>query len=92
MYAIIKTSDYIENPKKGWGKEPDKNDIGMADDVERIRHYRNYLCHKASLEMETNDFNKAALDMIWVICNGILSLQCIICKKKIVAIQLFQPT
>lgn len=85
--------DYIGNPKKGLGRKPDKNDIGLADDLERIRHYRNCLCHKTSFEIETNEFNKAALDIIWVICNNALSLPCNICKKKkIVGIQLFQPT
>lgn len=85
--------DYIGNPKKGLGRKPDKNDIGLADDLERIRHYRNCLCHKTSFEIETNEFNKAALDIIWVICNNTLSLPCNICKKKkIVGIQLFQPT
>lgn len=74
--------DYIGNPKKGLGRKPDKNDIGLADDLERIRHYRNCLCHKTSFEIETNEFNKAALDIIWVICNNTLSLPCNICKKK----------
>lgn len=67
MCAIIQNLNYIANPIKGWGREPDKNDIGIADDLERIRSYRNYLCHKSSLELETNDFNKAALDIIWAI-------------------------
>lgn len=80
--AIIQNSNYIENPKKGWGRKPDKNDIGIADDLERIRHFRNFLCHETSFEMETNDFNKAALDIIWVIFNCTLSLQYIIFKNN----------
>lgn len=93
LCTIIQKIDYIGNPKKGLGRKPDKNDIGLADDLERIRHYRNCLCHKTSFEIETNEFNEAALDIIWVICNNTLSLPCNICKKKkIVGIQLFQPT
>lgn len=82
LCTIIQKIDYIGNPKKGLGRKPDKNDIGLADDVERIRHYRNCLCHKTSFEIETNEFNEAALDIIWVICNNTLSLPCNICKKK----------
>lgn len=80
--AIIQNSNYIENPKKGWGREPDKNDIGIADDLERIRQYRNFVCHNTSFKIDTDDFNKAVLDIIWVICNCTLCLQYIIFKSN----------
>lgn len=70
MCAIIRNLNYIAKPTNGWGKEPQKSDITMADDVERIRHYRNSLCHDTSTEMETDVFNNRALELIWVICNA----------------------
>lgn len=70
MCAIIRNLNYITKPTNGWGKEPRKSDIRMADDVERIRHYRNSLCHDTSTEMETDVFNNTALELIWVICNA----------------------
>lgn len=71
MCAIIRNLDYITEPKQGWGKEPKKNDITMADDVERIRRYRNSLSHDTSMEMKTDDFNNRALELISVNCNTI---------------------
>lgn len=67
MCAIIRNLNCITKPTNGWGKEPKKSDITMADDVERIRHYRNSLCHDTSTEMKTDDFNNSALELIWVI-------------------------
>lgn len=71
MCAMIRNLDYITKPKQGWGKKPKKNDITMADDVERIRRYRNSLCHDTSMEMETDVFNSRALELIWVNCNAL---------------------
>lgn len=71
MCAIIRNLDYITEPKQGWGKEPKKNDITMADDVERIRRYRNGLFHDTSMEMETGVFNNRALELISVNCNAL---------------------
>lgn len=68
MYAIIRNLNYITKPKQGWGKKPEKTDISMADDVERIRYYRNSLAHDISTELKTDDFNNTALELIWVIC------------------------
>lgn len=36
----------------------------MADDVERIRRYRNNLSHDTSMEMKTDIFNNRALELI----------------------------
>lgn len=72
MYAIIRNTNCIDDPKNGWGKCPDKNDIELADDIERVRHSRNVLSHLHSLEMDTKDFNRSVLDLIGVICNGFL--------------------
>lgn len=71
MCAIIRNSDYITEPKQGWGKKPKKNDITMADDVERIRRYRNNLSHDTSMEMKTDIFNNRALELISVNCNAL---------------------
>lgn len=65
MYSIIRNVCQVQPPKNGWGKQPnDKSDI--SDDIERIRHKRNLICHENALNMETSNFNKSALDLIRV--------------------------
>lgn len=66
MYTIIRHACQVPPPKSGWGKQPNDNDIEIADDIERIRHKRNLICHENALNMETSDFNKSALDLIRV--------------------------
>lgn len=51
--------------KKWMGKTND-NDTDISDDIERIRHKRNLICHENALNMETSNFNKSALDLIRV--------------------------
>lgn len=72
MYAMFRNTINISPPTRGWGQTPDANDNGKADDIERIRIYRNKISHENSSDMTTNDFNKSALDLIWVILNIIL--------------------
>lgn len=69
MCGIIQNLDYITEPKQGRREKPEKNDITMADDVERIRLHRNSFCHATSIEMDTDDFNDTALELIGVNCN-----------------------
>lgn len=69
MCGIIQNLDYITEPKQGRREKPEKNDITMADDVERIRFHRNSFCHATSIEMDTDDFNDTALELIGVNCN-----------------------
>lgn len=66
MYTIIRNVCQVQPPKNGWGKQPNDNDIGISDDIERIRHKRNLICHENALNMETSNFNKSALDLIRV--------------------------
>lgn len=67
MYGIFYNA--IDNfiPKKGWGKSPDVNDIGKADDIERLHSHRNKISHVESSNMTTADFNDLVLDLIQVI-------------------------
>lgn len=66
MYAMIRTTANIHNPKNGWGRIPDENDEGLADDIERIRFYKNYTYHTDAMEMDTSTFNDCVLDLIGV--------------------------
>lgn len=72
MHAMFRNTINISPPTRGWGQTPEANDKGKADDIERIRIYRNKISHENSSDMTTNDFNKSALDLIWVILNIIL--------------------
>lgn len=68
MYVMIRNSTINPiKPTNEWGKKPSENDICIADDIERIRHGRNLICHEKALNMETSEFNKSVLDLIRVI-------------------------
>lgn len=72
MYWVIKESmekEKITKPHNGWGKKPEKSYTNEADDIERIRHYRNIICHRNASGIDTNEFNKFCLDLFGVICN-----------------------
>lgn len=49
-----------------WNKLPGKNEIDEADNIKRIRHYRNQVCHSDASEIETADFNTRMLDLLGV--------------------------
>lgn len=67
MYSLIRNLKCFKDPKNGWGQKPTTSDIGMADDMERIRHYRNELFHENPSAMKTPKFNETVLELIWVI-------------------------
>ena len=66
MYSMFRNTLSHPAPANGWGKESGANDISIADDMERIRLYRNKICHANSSEMTTEDFDESALDLIEV--------------------------
>lgn len=65
MYSILRNS-VVPKPKNGWGNYPQDNNIELADDIERIRHYRNIICHTDASRMETTKFNESVLDLVGV--------------------------
>lgn len=66
MYLLIK-SLWKDAPINGWGKSPTENDTQPADDIERIRRYRNIICHSDASGMDINTFNFSCLDLFRVI-------------------------
>lgn len=54
-------------PHNRWGKVPMENHIEIADDIERIRHYRNLFYHSDDSGIDTNLFNFSCLDLFRVI-------------------------
>lgn len=67
MYSLIRNLKYFEDPKNGWGQKPTTTDISRADDMERIRHYRNEVFHENPSAMKTPKFNEEVLELFWVI-------------------------
>lgn len=67
MYAIIRYTYSCAPPQNGWGRQPNENNLGFSDDIERIRHYLQLLHRDTILEMDTTTFNTYALDIIQVI-------------------------
>lgn len=60
----------VKKPSKyQWGRAdvPKENEIEIPDDIERIRHYRNRVCHSDASEMDTSMFNESVLDLLEVI-------------------------
>lgn len=68
LYLLIQNLWTESAPKNGWGKNPTENDIDPADDIERIRFYRNSICHSDASGMDINTFNFSCLDLFMVIC------------------------
>ena len=66
MYDIFRNVLPLKVPKNGWGKKPGVGDTATADDIERIRIYRNSVCHSNSSELTTEEFNELVLDLIGV--------------------------
>ncbi|CAC5399559.1 unnamed protein product [Mytilus coruscus] len=57
IYKLLRQFLLVHPPTKGWGSNPDKVDINLADDVERIRRYRNQLAHRCSIDIDKNEFD-----------------------------------
>ena len=66
MYALFRHALDLKAPANGWGKAPGINDTNTADDIERIRIYRNEISHTLSYEMDTEHFNDSVLDLLRV--------------------------
>lgn len=58
IYYLLKRFELIPPPQKGWGRRPDKVDIQLGDDVERIRYYRNELAHRCDSNVDEKKFNE----------------------------------
>ncbi|XP_052083005.1 uncharacterized protein LOC127720461 isoform X1 [Mytilus californianus] len=57
IYRLLKQFSLISRPTKNWGDVPDENDITLADDVERIRYFRNKIAHMCSTNIEKVEFD-----------------------------------
>lgn len=56
------------NPNiQNWNTPLEKNIINQAEDIKRIRHYRNTVCHLDASDIETAEFNTWMLDLLGVI-------------------------
>ena len=58
LYKLVRNTLRISAPTQGWGKEPLVNDTSVADDVERIRKFRNSLAHNEQTLFSESDFQK----------------------------------
>ncbi|VDI40380.1 Hypothetical predicted protein [Mytilus galloprovincialis] len=58
IYKLLRQFSLISSPTKGWGSNPDKIDIKLADDVERIRRYRNQIAHRCDTNIEKDEFDE----------------------------------
>lgn len=52
---------------QNWNIDPGENEIDEADDIKRIRRYRNDVCHSDASEIKTTAFNTCMLDLLGVI-------------------------
>ncbi|XP_071146852.1 uncharacterized protein [Mytilus edulis] len=57
IYKLLRQLSLISPPTHGWGNKPEKADIKLADDVERIRHYRNHLAHRCNTNIGKDEFD-----------------------------------
>ncbi|VDI17289.1 Hypothetical predicted protein [Mytilus galloprovincialis] len=57
IYKLLRQLSLISPPTNGWGNKPEKADMKLADDVERIRRYRNHLAHRCNTNIGTDEFD-----------------------------------
>lgn len=58
----------VEGPTNyPWGRVHVPKDTEIPDDIERIRYYRNRVCHSDASEIDTSIFNESVLDLLGVI-------------------------
>lgn len=56
MYKLMRQFSFINAPSKGWGQHPNSSDLTIADDIERIRIFRNTFVHRVGIKMDQNTF------------------------------------
>ncbi|CAG2243021.1 unnamed protein product [Mytilus edulis] len=57
IYKLLRQLSLISPPTNGWGNKPEKTDMKLADDVERIRRYRNHLAHRCNTNIGKDEFD-----------------------------------
>lgn len=60
LYKLIRFTCTSLKPKQGWGRKPNDDDVTLADDIERIRMFRNEVAHVDSAEISDMQF-----ELIW---------------------------
>lgn len=58
IYKLLRQFPLLPSPTKGWGNIPDKVDIQVEDDIERIRYYRNQLAHRSDIKINKSVFDE----------------------------------
>jgi hypothetical protein len=56
MVALLRNFTNIGHPKKGFDQLPDDGEIKEADDLARLKYYRNYLSHKSETKIDNGLF------------------------------------
>ena len=56
LYKLIRNLLVIGPPAGGWGNRPLPGHLNKADDIERIRYFRNNLAHNSEFEICDTDF------------------------------------
>ncbi|KAK3107221.1 hypothetical protein FSP39_009761 [Pinctada imbricata] len=58
LYTLLRNICNIPSHIKGWGKDPDPNDMSLAANIERIRNARNVAVgHMITSSLSNSDFN-----------------------------------
>ncbi|XP_076103272.1 uncharacterized protein LOC143072293 isoform X2 [Mytilus galloprovincialis] len=57
IYRLLKQFSLIKSPTNNWGGVPGEKDTEVADDVERIRYFRNKIAHMCSTNIGKVEFD-----------------------------------
>lgn len=67
LYKLIRHNCTSLKPKQGWGEKPNDDDVTLADDIERIRLFKNeQLAHVDSAEISNMQFELISKDIMLV--------------------------
>lgn len=77
LYTLIRNLCPLPKPTQGWGVDPKSADIRIADDVERLRLFRNnYFAHAKAAKISDTDFRVIWTDLKSVINRIQSSITC----------------
>ncbi|XP_061190126.1 uncharacterized protein LOC133197990 [Saccostrea echinata] len=57
LHTLSNGQKGMTSPKEGWGKEPTEKDRSLAANIERIRLFRNDICHRENASMANPEFS-----------------------------------
>ncbi|XP_062600177.1 uncharacterized protein LOC134261795, partial [Saccostrea cucullata] len=63
LYKLLRNTTTVKAPVNGWNVEPNLENTGEGDDIERIHQHRNFLCHLKVNQLSEEEFESRWFDL-----------------------------